>query len=94
MFSDTLFRREPDVSEVQQSRRVLVRNSAGIPENHSHWRLSLFDAQVHWEEHVATCIVPPNLFWGRVRKKHQRESKVVLGDDLARSTGGLLERML
>jgi hypothetical protein len=53
IFSDALFRREPDVSDMQRSRRVLVRSSGGMPEEQSTWRLSLFDAQGQDEERRA-----------------------------------------
>jgi hypothetical protein len=53
IFSENLFRREPDTSNVQQPRRVLVRNSSGMPDEHSTWKLSLCDAQTYGEEHVA-----------------------------------------
>ncbi|CAN9087777.1 unnamed protein product [Alternaria alternata] len=50
IFSDALFRREPDVSDMQRSRRVLVRSSGGMPEESSNWRSSLFDVQCQDEE--------------------------------------------
>ncbi|KAG9187602.1 hypothetical protein G6011_05473 [Alternaria panax] len=53
IFSDALFRREPDVSEMQRSRRVLVRSSGGMPDEQSNWRISLFDVQVQDEERRA-----------------------------------------
>lgn len=53
IFNDALFRREPDVSDMQRSRRVLVRSSGGMPGEQSNWRLSLFDVQVQDEERRA-----------------------------------------
>ncbi|RAR12313.1 FAD-binding domain-containing protein [Stemphylium lycopersici] len=54
IFTEHLFRREADVSDVQRSRRVLVRPSTnGLYEHASHWRSGFFDAQVNAEEHRA-----------------------------------------
>ncbi|KAF1938708.1 hypothetical protein EJ02DRAFT_457616 [Clathrospora elynae] len=53
IFCENPFRREPDVSQVQRSRRVLVRNSTGMLGEHSHWRLLPFDAAPDPEETVA-----------------------------------------
>ncbi|KAH6865528.1 hypothetical protein BKA58DRAFT_222842 [Alternaria rosae] len=53
IFSDALFRKEPDVSDMQRSRRVLVRSSGGMPEEQTNWRTSFFDIQVQDEERRA-----------------------------------------
>jgi len=54
ILSEISFRREPDVSDVQRSRRVLRRNPAGdMDEQHIPWRSSFFDAHIQGDEHRA-----------------------------------------
>ncbi|KAF1850182.1 uncharacterized protein K460DRAFT_275168 [Cucurbitaria berberidis CBS 394.84] len=55
IFSENPFRREPDIGDddLQRSRRVLVRSTTGVLDEHTHWRTVPFDASLHTEEHLA-----------------------------------------